>query len=227
MTKQEYLDNYFNVFDFTCFDVSGFVTTFTKDFYSLLDEDPPKSSNDLYYSVKAMKELYRELNQNNSFISLPDSLWESFYESSVIEGALKHLFPNKYRKTINDREIAKLEQERRKREQKERREREKKKAEQQAWERAQESRKRQSRRNSRYSEYNKSYEKFESFNFRFKSQSKSSFELLNLPVSSTKEEVKKAYRKLSLLHHPDKGGDSKKFIEITEARDKCMKILGV
>ena len=27
---------------------------------------------------------------------------------------------------------------------------------------------------------------------------------------------------LSKLHHPDKGGDSKRFMEITEAKNKCL-----
>ena len=31
------------------------------------------------------------------------------------------------------------------------------------------------------------------------------------------KEVKKAYRKLSMLHHPDRGGDPIKFMKITKA----------
>ncbi len=40
--------------------------------------------------------------------------------------------------------------------------------------------------------------------------------------NATVDDVKKAYRKLSLEHHPDKGGNKEKFIEITEAKNKCL-----
>ena len=41
----------------------------------------------------------------------------------------------------------------------------------------------------------------------------------------TKEDVQKAYRSLSMQHHPDKGGDNNKFIQITEAKNKCLAFL--
>lgn len=43
------------------------------------------------------------------------------------------------------------------------------------------------------------------------------YKILGVKEGSTKEEIKKAYRKLSLKHHPDKGGDSEKFAEINNA----------
>lgn len=43
------------------------------------------------------------------------------------------------------------------------------------------------------------------------------YDTLGLNTQATDEEVKKAYRKLAMIHHPDKGGDEKKFKEITEA----------
>jgi len=43
------------------------------------------------------------------------------------------------------------------------------------------------------------------------------YEILELKDTATQEEIKKAFRRLSKLHHPDKGGDQEKFKEINEA----------
>jgi DnaJ-class molecular chaperone len=41
--------------------------------------------------------------------------------------------------------------------------------------------------------------------------------VLGVAPDAAQDEIKKAYRKLALQHHPDKGGDEEKFKEITEA----------
>jgi DnaJ family protein A protein 2 len=43
------------------------------------------------------------------------------------------------------------------------------------------------------------------------------YETLGLKMTATDEEIKKAYRKQAMVHHPDKGGDVDKFKEITMA----------
>jgi len=43
------------------------------------------------------------------------------------------------------------------------------------------------------------------------------YDILNVSKDSTPEEIKKAYRTLSKEHHPDMGGDSEKFKNISEA----------
>lgn len=43
------------------------------------------------------------------------------------------------------------------------------------------------------------------------------YEVLDLDKSATQEDIKKAYRKKALEHHPDKGGDENLFKEIAEA----------
>jgi DnaJ-class molecular chaperone len=43
------------------------------------------------------------------------------------------------------------------------------------------------------------------------------YNTLGVSKQATSDEIKKAYRKLASQHHPDKGGDTKKFQEIEEA----------
>ena len=43
------------------------------------------------------------------------------------------------------------------------------------------------------------------------------YDMLEISSSANQAEIKKAYRKLAMKYHPDKGGDSEKFKEISEA----------
>lgn len=43
------------------------------------------------------------------------------------------------------------------------------------------------------------------------------YEILGVENGASDDEIKKAYRKLSLIHHPDRGGDTNKFQEINSA----------
>ena len=45
----------------------------------------------------------------------------------------------------------------------------------------------------------------------------SHYQTLGVDKTATQSEIKKAYRKLTMQHHPDKGGDENKFKEIAEA----------
>ena len=48
------------------------------------------------------------------------------------------------------------------------------------------------------------------------------YKILNIPKNSSKDDIKKAYRKLALLYHPDKNKDidaEEKFKEINQAYD--------
>ena len=43
------------------------------------------------------------------------------------------------------------------------------------------------------------------------------YEILGVNENANESDIKKAFRKLSLKHHPDRGGDAEKFKEINEA----------
>lgn len=53
------------------------------------------------------------------------------------------------------------------------------------------------------------------------------FKILGLTKGSASEgDVKRAYRQLALTHHPDRGGDVKKFHALSAAKDLCLKEIG-
>jgi len=45
----------------------------------------------------------------------------------------------------------------------------------------------------------------------------SAYTILNIPTTASIEEIKTAYRKLALVHHPDKGGNEEAFRKIHAA----------
>ena len=47
--------------------------------------------------------------------------------------------------------------------------------------------------------------------------SKDPYQILKVHPSAKLEEIKKAYRKLVKIHHPDKGGDSAVMLEVNSA----------
>lgn len=48
-----------------------------------------------------------------------------------------------------------------------------------------------------------------------RSKSKDHYKILEVERTATEIEIKKAYRKQSLLHHPDKGGSEEKFKDVS------------
>lgn len=51
------------------------------------------------------------------------------------------------------------------------------------------------------------------------------FDTLKVSTNATIDDVKKAYRNLAIIHHPDKGGDSNLFNLITESKKICIEYL--
>lgn len=46
---------------------------------------------------------------------------------------------------------------------------------------------------------------------------KTALEIMELPVMISQKELKQRYRELSNIHHPDRGGDEGKMVEINDA----------
>ena len=52
-----------------------------------------------------------------------------------------------------------------------------------------------------------------------------SFQALGLKETADLDAVKNAYRQLAKTHHPDKGGSSEGFREVTDAKNRCLAYL--
>ena len=51
------------------------------------------------------------------------------------------------------------------------------------------------------------------------------YEVLEVKKDATSDEIKKAYRRLSKIHHPDKGGDEEVFKKISGAQTLIKKTI--
>lgn len=205
MKTKEYIDKYYlnTVNGASKFNHNDFVADLTIDFMTLLEVGKGTTNIKGYdNAVNAIRMKWNAIN-NKTVGQLPDKLWNYFYATVIIQYKYD-LFPEIMKARDEVREARKRERE----------------------------------------EYNRSYDSFgfgnawNSFfqnSFFFSSIFDQIFKAISTPVESfnklgltstaTEEEVKVAYRTLSLQHHPDKGGNMDMFIAITEAKNKCMMYL--
>jgi DnaJ-class molecular chaperone len=58
------------------------------------------------------------------------------------------------------------------------------------------------------------------------SQNGSFYDILEVPETASADEIKKAYRKLSMIHHPDKNGNSQESTEKFQKISEAYEVLG-
>jgi len=74
------------------------------------------------------------------------------------------------------------------------------------------------RRETRKEEREREYrEWWETFTKKDRASKESACAMLGLPSDATPDQVKAAYRRMALMHHPDRGGDTETMTEINEA----------
>lgn len=197
MKTKEYVDKY-NLSKGTKFSHNEFVNDLAVDFMTLLEVGNGNTNiKGFNNAVNAIKMKFDAI--NNKVLGDISKIWGFFFATIIIK-TKEQLFPEVYRQEQEARDKKKRQWEERKR-----------------WEDFE-------------SSYN-SYFGFEDFIFGLLAKQArmavpiQSFTELNLESTASIEDVKSAYKKLSLLHHPDKGGNQEKFIQITEAKNKCIAYL--
>ncbi len=207
MKPKEYINKYH--LDVTeNFNHADFISDFTADFMTVIEFLQEK--NQLSFSrfnvvVKEIRAKWDGISNKCKGTGLPDKLWSYFY-ATVVGKTKDNLFGELLRKK---KEV----HEQKQREWKERHE----------WEN-------NFHDNFRAEFFHRIYENlfgshsgfFAGFEL---STPASSFGILGLESSASIDDVKSAYRKLSLTHHPDKGGDRSMFEKIMEAKNKCLMYL--
>jgi hypothetical protein len=177
------------------FSHNEFIQDLTTDFLTLLEVG---KTNKGEYNLKGFENTVRAIRMkwdginNKTFGELPEKLWKYFY-ATVIVKMREELFPDEMARKHQERE-----------------DRKRQKAEWAEFE----------RREFGFGDY-----LFDMFAFLFRNQNtipSSSFDVLNISHESTEDQVKQSFRELSKKHHPDKGGNPKVFMEIVEAKNKCL-----
>lgn len=183
----------YNLLQGTNFSHNEFIADLTQDFLALLEVGNSfKNIKGFENAVRAIRMKWDGINKKTAG-NLPEKLWNYFY-ASVIVKMREDLFPTE------------MERRRREAEEKKRRREEYKR-----WE----------------DDMFGGFDPFARFSFLaslfFRSLIPTeSFEFLGLPTDATKEDVQSKYRELSKIYHPDRGGSQEKFIELTEAKNKCL-----
>lgn len=195
MTAKEYVTKYnLNISD--KFNHSDFVQDLASDFIALLEINKANDNiKGFDNAVRCIRMKFDGINKKTVGL-IPDKLWNYFFATVIV----------KLREELCPKDVQK------RREVQERKQKE--------WEY------RQKQREWENEQFNDLFWGQNFFSFLF-SNTKSKkptecFTTLGLTEDANEADVKAAYKKLAILHHPDKGGKQEKFIEITESKNKCL-----
>lgn len=195
MTTKEYISKYnLNISD--KFNHSDFVQDLASDFIALLEINKANDNIKGFDNAVRCVRMKFDAISNKTMGVMSEKLWNYFF-ATVIVKLREELCPKDMQRRREMQEQKKKEWEQRKAYKK--------------WEDEQ---------------FNDFFwgQNFYSFLFSQVKSSKpvSSFAVLGLSENADETEVRSAYKKLAVLHHPDKGGKQDKFIEITESKNKCL-----
>ena len=195
MNTKEYISKYkLNLSD--KFNHSDFTKDLASDFIALLELN--KANDNLKGFDNALRCIRMKFDSisNKTLGVIPEKLWNYFFATIVVK-LREELCPK-------DMKLKREIQERKKKE----------------WEH------RKAQRDWEDEQFNDFFwgQNFYSFLFSHEKSQKpiDCFKTLELPETANELEIKTAYKRLSNIHHPDKGGKQDKFIEITESKNKCL-----
>lgn len=200
MTTKEYIKKYsLDVND--KFNHTEFVQDLSSDFIALLEMNKANDNiKGFDNALRCIRMKFDAIN-NKTVGNISDKLWNYFYATVVV----------KLREALCPKDVARrnAEKERRQKEWEERN----------AW------------RNYEEQSFNDWYWEriFGSFNYLFlgggNKKPVEAFTILGISEDADESQVKSAYKKLALTHHPDRGGKQEEFIKITDSKNKCLTYL--
>lgn len=198
MKTQEYIKKY-GLNESNKFDHSAFVQDLANEFISLLEIN--KANDNLKgfdNAVRCIKMKFGAI-ENKTLGVFPEKLW-GFFFATVIVKLREELCPKQMDKIREEKAARKREYDERK-----------------AWEKKQ------------FFDWDSHWSaNFNALLFaRYNSMPKpvESFVVLGLSENANEEEVAKAFKKLAMTHHPDKGGKQDLFVQMVESKNKCLQWL--
>jgi curved DNA-binding protein CbpA len=204
MTINEYILKY-NLDNSNNFNENDIVNDLFKEFLSAIEEEKPETEEEFYEYIFIIRTKFEQIKKEALFAELPINILNKFQIKSE-EIKLK-LFPEEKQKEHFNFDGFEFKGKRKK-----------KRRTRRNYKRYSDSGNQNSYRNTTSS--NNSSNSFRNNNIVYPCFKTLGFNSMNI----TKKDVIKQYRKLSMIHHPDKGGNQIEFVKITEAKESCLKL---